>query len=73
MNKMFLFLGLVISMVAFADEAPKPCILLDKDFDSKFMRCQTNEVVCYLSKAGQQCWPIQPAPTPSPSPAPKKK
>ncbi len=43
------------------------------DDASGFARCETQEVVCYESKAGQACWPKLPAPKEADKPVEKKK
>ncbi len=76
---------MLVSSLAFAKESKKEekpviqgkfCLQLDKKVG--FSRCETTEVICYLSKGGEVCWskPVasnaSPAPAPSPSPAVKK-
>lgn len=75
MRSMMLVSLLLVSSAAFAADKKEPakfCTMLDKD--SGFARCETTEVVCYVSgKQGgaQTCWVKQPAaPAPQASPAP---
>lgn len=55
-------LALLASTVACAKEKREFCYQLDTELDTGFARCETGEVVCYVSKAGQHCWPKPPAP-----------
>ena len=72
MKKMLLILAALSTPVLAAPAPkapplPKACIPLDKE--TGFQRCETIEVICYVSKGGQQCWP-KPTPSPAPSPLP---
>ncbi len=53
--------------------APNICLAFE-DATSKtfgFGRCETNELICYVSKGAQTCYPKQaPAPQPVPVPSP---
>ena len=73
--KLFLLIALVVlsgcATGPAAHEAKDAhCLYLDKA--SGFARCETNEIVCYVSKAGQQCW-VKQAPAPAPTSAKAKK
>jgi len=47
------------------------CLYLDNE--TGFSRCETAEVVCYMSKAYGQCWPkAAPAPVPAAKAVKKK-
>ena len=72
--KHLLIVALLVGVFGCASAGPAPheskdahCLYLDNP--SGFARCETNEVVCYVSKSGQQCWVKQ---TPK-APAPLKK
>ncbi len=61
----------VVALSACSTIAPQKqefCLHLSDSFD----RCETSEVVCYLTKGSQQCWP-KPGPSQVPAPAPKAK
>lgn len=67
---------------SFVSPEKSPCTVFDKSLG--FSRCQTKEVVCYISKGGEQCWALPPpaaaqqqqapqVPVPGVSDAPSKK
>lgn len=59
-----------------ASHAPQPTCMLAEDSDSVavgFGRCETNEVVCYVSKGGQTCYVKTPQVAPTSTPHVTKK
>lgn len=68
------FLFLTLFLVGCSPEAPGATCMRFDNF-SGFTRCETAEVICYLSKGGQMCWPKTIPPkteVKTPAPEPKK-